>query len=309
VAAGTLVADSERTLDSQAMERLAAVERMSRGHGPVTRVLIVSRGAKQVTAAVQRKLDSGFPGYEQMEFDPRSDVWRRLRSRATVVVAGGDGTVGFVARALAGSRRRLGILPLGTFNNFAHGLRIPANLDRAIAVVRKGATRPVTLGQINGRYFLEAAAIGVFGEAIVLGEKAKDRAFGELAHELGAVVRAEPFAFATSGAFVARGHSRSLVFTNSPTTGSRLPIGGTTPTDPFLELSIEVGASRTDIVSRVVASAVGEHSNDEGIRFQFHSLTISTKPPITVVADNEHIGRTPVTVEAIPNALRVIVPA
>ena len=238
-----------------------------------------------------------------------SDVWRRLSSRATVVAAGGDGTVGFVARALAGSRRRLGILPLGTFNNFAHGLRIPANLDRAIAVVRKGATRPVTLGQINGRYFLEAAAIGVFGEAIVLGEKAKDRAFGELAHELGAVVRAEPFAFATSGAFVARGHSRSLVFTNSPTTGSRLPIGGNTPTDPFLELNIEVGASRTDIVSRVVASAVGEHSNDEGIRFQFRSLTISTKPRITVVADNEHIGRTPVTVEAIPNALRVIVPA
>jgi YegS/Rv2252/BmrU family lipid kinase len=275
----------------------------------VTRALIVSRGAKQVTDAVQRTLDAAFPGYEQIDFDPRRDLRRLLSSHATVVVAGGDGTVGFVARALAGTRRRLGILPLGTFNNFAHGLRIPTSLDRAIAVVRAGATQPVTLGRINGRYFLEAAAIGIFGEAIVLGEKAKDRAFGELAHELGAVVKAESFTFVTRGAFAARGRSRSLVFTNTPTTGSRLPIGSTAPTDPFLELSIDVGTSRTDILSRVVASAVGEHSDDEGIRFQFRSLTITTKPRITVVADNERIGRTPATVEAVPSALRVFVPA
>ena len=72
------------------------------------------------------------PGYEQIEFDPRHDYRRSLSSRATVVVAGGDGTVGFVARALAGSRRRLGIIPLGTFNNFAHGLRIPrASIGRS----------------------------------------------------------------------------------------------------------------------------------------------------------------------------------
>jgi diacylglycerol kinase family enzyme len=225
------------------------------------------------------------------------------------VVAGGDGTVGFMARGLAGSRRRLGILPLGTFNNFAHGLAIPPSLDRAIAVVRAGATRPVTLGRVNGRYFLEAAAIGLFGEAIVLGEKAKDRAFGELGKELGAVVKAESFSFAASGAFTAHGRSRSLVFTNTPATGSRLPIGGSAPTDPFLELSVGVGTSRSDILSRVVASAVGEHSDDEGIRFQFRTLTITTKPRITVVADNERIGRTPATVEAVPGALRVFVPA
>jgi diacylglycerol kinase (ATP) len=277
--------------------------------GAVTRALIVSRGARQVTDAVQRKLDAAFPGYEQIDFDPRHDLRRLLSSHATVVVAGGDGTVGFVARALAGSRRRLGVLPLGTFNNFAHGVRIPTRLDRAIGVVRAGATRPVTLGRINGRYFLETAAIGIFGEAIILGEKAKDRAFGEIGRELGAVVKGESFAFASSGAFTAHGRSRSLVFTNTPATGSRLPVGGSAPTDPFLELSIEVGTSRTDLLSRVVASAVGEHSDDEGIRFQFRSLTITTKPRITVVADNERIGRTPATVEAVPGALRVFVPA
>ncbi|MGA7987703.1 MAG: diacylglycerol kinase family protein [Candidatus Dormiibacterota bacterium] len=310
MAPGTLAADAERTLDSAATERVAAVTRVSGGNGRHTRLLIVSPGAKNLSDAAQRTLDAAFSGYVQIEFNPRHDFAATLTSNATVVVAGGDGTVGTVVRALAGTHRRLGILPLGTFNNFARSLAIPAGLDRAIAVVRAGVTRPVTLGRINGRYFLEAAAVGVFGEAIVLGEKAKDRAFGELAAELGAVAKAELFSFETHGAFAAHGRSRSLVFTNTPTTGARLPIAGTDPTDPFLELNITVGASRSDIVRRVVASTVGgRHSDDDGISFQFRSLTITTKPRIGVVADNERIGRTPATVEAVPGALRVIVPA
>jgi diacylglycerol kinase (ATP) len=204
----------------------------------------------------------------------------------------------------------LASFPFGTFNNFAHGLAIPPSLDRAIAVVRDGTTRPVTLGLINGRYFLEAAAIGVFGEAILLGEKAKDRAFGGLSRELGAVVKAQSFTFATRGQFLARGQSRSLVFTNTPTTGSRLPIGSTAPTDPFLEMTVSVGASRSDLVGRVVASGIrDQHADEDGIRVQFRSLTIATRPRIGVVADNERAGRTPATVEAVPGALRVIVPA
>lgn len=177
-------------------------------------------------------------------------------------------------------------------------------------MVKAGAIRGVTLGRVNGRFFLEAAAVGMFGEAIVLGDKAKDRAFGDLSRELRAVMRAEAFSFTTRGAFTAHGRTRSLVFTNLPTTGSRLPIGTTGPTDPFLELNLSAGASRSDIVSRALASAVaGRHEDEEGLSFQFGSLTVTTSPRMAVVADNQHAGRTPATVEAISDALRVIVPA
>jgi diacylglycerol kinase family enzyme len=143
----------------------------------------------------------------------------------------------------------------------------------------------------------------------VLGEKTKDGAFGSLARELGAVVRAEPFDFTTRGAFAAHGRTRSLVFTNTPATGSRLPVGSAAPTDPFLELNINVGGSRSDIVGRLVASVLGNrHADGEGASFQFRSLTISTRPRAAVVADNERAGRTPVTVESVPGALRIFVP-
>jgi diacylglycerol kinase (ATP) len=276
----------------------------------VTRLLIVSPDAGGMSPAIQGSLDSGLPRYQQIAFDPRHDFRRGLSSHATVVVAGGDGTIAFVARAIAGSGRRLGILPLGTYNNFARGLGIPTNLRRAIAVVRAGRARFVTLGRVNDRYFLEAASIGIFGEAILLGDKAKDGALTSASRELGAVVKAQPFSFSTRGDFEGNGRSRSLVFTNTPSTGSRLPIGSGAPTDPYLELSVGVGASRSDLVIRVVASSIRDkHRDDDTISFQFRSLTITTKPRMAVVADNERAGRTPATVQAVPRALRVIVPA
>jgi YegS/Rv2252/BmrU family lipid kinase len=276
----------------------------------VARVLIVSPDAGGMSDAIQRTLDSGLPTYEQIAFNPRRDFRRGLSSQATVVVAGGDGTIAFVARALAGSRRRLGILPLGTYNNFARGLGIPINLRSALAIVRAGRARSVTLGRVNDHYFLEAAAIGIFGEAILLGEKAKDGALMSISRELGAVVKAQPFAFTTRGDFEGHGRSRSLVFTNTPSTGSRLPIGTTEPTDPFLELSVGVGESRSDLVGRLVASSIRDkHEDDDTISFRFRALTITTKPRMAVIADNERAGRTPATVQAVPGALRVIVPA
>jgi diacylglycerol kinase (ATP) len=292
------------------VDLVATVADMKRPERTVTRLLIVSHDAGGMSEALQGTLDSGLPNYEQIAFDARRDFRRRLSSQATVVVAGGDGTIAFVARALAGTRRRLGILPLGTYNNFARGLGIPTNLRRAIAVVRAGRTRSVTLGRVNDRYFLEAAAVGIFGEAILLGEKAKDGALTSISRELGAVVKAQPFAFTTSGDFEGHGRSRSLVFTNTPSTGSRLPIGSGAPTDPFLELSVGVGESRSDLVGRLVASSIRDkHADHNTISFQFRSLTITTKPRMAVVADNQRAGRTPATVQAVPHALRVIVPA
>jgi diacylglycerol kinase (ATP) len=283
---------------------------MKRAQRVVTRLLIVSPDAGGMSDAIQGTLDAGLPRYQQIAFDPRKDFRRGLSSQATVVVAGGDGTIAFVARAMAGTRRRLGILPLGTYNNFARGLGIPTNLRRAIGVVRAGRTRFVTLGRVNDRYFLEAASVGIFGEAILLGEKAKDGELTSASRELGAVVKAQPFAFSTRGDFEGHGRSRSLVFTNTPSTGSRLPIGSAAPTDPYLELSVGVGESRLDLVGRLVASSIRDkHEDDDAISFQFRSLTITTKPRMAVVADNERAGRTPATVQAVPRALRVIVPA
>src|SRR5687767_2058092 len=57
---------------------------------------------------------------------------------STVVAAGGDGTVNAVASALFGTDKRLGILPVGTFNYFAKNLGIPLDLAGAVRTVAHG---------------------------------------------------------------------------------------------------------------------------------------------------------------------------
>src|SRR5258708_31345162 len=143
---------------------------------PTKRLLIVGTGAKRVSDETQARLRVAFDGYRLLEFPPKEDFTHQLTAKATVVVAGGDGTVGYVARRLAGSKRRLGILPLGTFNNLALGLGLPEDLDRAIPAIRAGKRRAVTLGQAEDKPFLGAPASGPCGAATRFADEAQPTA-------------------------------------------------------------------------------------------------------------------------------------
>jgi diacylglycerol kinase (ATP) len=276
---------------------------------PTSKLLIISAGAGSVTDEVESKLRARFPDFRVVAFNPRHDFRKQITPRARVVVAGGDGTIGFVARALAGSERTLGVLSLGTYNNFARGLGMPEDIDQAIAVIRARKSRRVTLGRANGEPFLEAAAIGMFGEAIALGDDAKAHDFGDLGKDLSAVVGARPFEYTITGDLDGNGRALSLVFANTPSIGARMAVGEKKPRDPFLEVSVRVGASRSDIVGRVLASALlDKHVDDQGMVLKFQSLVIETKPRVDIYADNIKVGRTPLTVSADRYALRVFVP-
>lgn len=80
----------------------------------------------------------------------------------TVIAAGGDGTLSGVAAALAGSDIRMGVLPMGTFNFFARSLNIPLDPKEAIAALIDGVPTPVSVGEVNGRVFLNNASIGLY---------------------------------------------------------------------------------------------------------------------------------------------------
>lgn len=84
----------------------------------------------------------------------------------TVVAAGGDGTVNAVASALLGTDKRLGVLPVGTFNYFAKNLGIPLDLAGAVRTVASGRAADVDLCEVNGRIFLNNSSIGLYPSII-----------------------------------------------------------------------------------------------------------------------------------------------
>src|SRR5437879_9770789 len=155
------------------------------------RLLILSTGAGNMTPELEARLRSLFADHLVIPFDPKVDFEKLITPRARVVIAGGDGSVEFVVRKLADSKHPVGILSLGTFNNFALALGLPSDIDKQIAIIKSGRPRPITLGRVNGTVFLEACAIGLFGETIALGEAVKDLKYGDFAAGVANVFTAE----------------------------------------------------------------------------------------------------------------------
>ena len=261
-----------------------------------------------MTPEIEAKLRKAFAGSDIVEFDPNMDLEKLVSPNGLVIVAGGDGTIGWVVRKLVDTKHPLGILSMGTFNNFAKSLHLPTTVDAAIRVIKTGKPHPITLGRVNGKVFLEAAAIGLFGDTIAAGESAKDRAYGAFADDLKRVMVAKPFTYELTGDIRGSGSCMSLVFTNTTSIGSQMPVSDKTPEDPYLELSVHAGASRTDIVKRVLARVVLSKHREGGLGqvFKFRKLEVITKPKVRVYADNERLGRTPATITAELSALRVI---
>ena len=275
-----------------------------------TSLLILSSKAGSMTPQVETKLRNAFATSLIVEFDPKMDIEKLVSPKATVIVAGGDGTIGWAVRKLAETRHPMGILSMGTFNNFAKSLHLPTNVDGAIRVVKGGHPHPITLGRVNGKIFLEAAAIGLFGEFITAGESAKDRAFGAFAEDVRHIAEAKPFTYELTGDIRGSGTAMSLVFTNTTSIGSQMPVSDKTPVDPYLELSVHAGATRTDIAMRVLARVVLSKHKEGGLGqvFKFRKLEVTTKPKVRIYADNAKIGPTPATISAELSALQVILP-
>lgn len=90
-----------------------------------------------------------------------------------LVVAGGDGTVEGVAVGLLGTRVPLGIIPVGTYNNFARSLGVPEDWETACQGICKGVTRSVAVAYCNGEPFFECVGCGLDAALFPTGEAIK----------------------------------------------------------------------------------------------------------------------------------------
>ena len=83
-----------------------------------------------------------------------------------IIAGGGDGTLNTVANALADSHKAFGVLPLGTHNHFAKDLKIPLDLNGAVAALAKGKVIDLPVAEVNGHLFLNFSAIGLHPEVV-----------------------------------------------------------------------------------------------------------------------------------------------
>jgi diacylglycerol kinase family enzyme len=105
-----------------------------------------------------------------------------LKKNADIVaVAGGDGTVGRVARRLVGRRLPLAVLPMGTANNISRTLGIAgATVTQLIPTWATARRMKFDAGCARGpwgsRYFIEGVGIGLFPRTLPAIRKSKTMA-------------------------------------------------------------------------------------------------------------------------------------
>ncbi|HET7229805.1 MAG TPA: diacylglycerol kinase family protein [Longimicrobium sp.] len=79
-----------------------------------------------------------------------------------VLVSGGDGTIATAAAAACQTGIELAVLPGGTLNHFARDHGVPTELEEALELAATGTARPVDLGFVNDRPFLNTSSVGAY---------------------------------------------------------------------------------------------------------------------------------------------------
>jgi len=125
----------------------------------------VSRG-KRETAEIRKAFAKAGLKVRAVSLDG-GEVARRAqeavdRGDPLLIVGGGDGTISAAAGVLAGTRTKLGILPLGTLNHFARDLGVPVAIEEAAALIATGKARGVDIAEVNGRVFINNSAVGLY---------------------------------------------------------------------------------------------------------------------------------------------------
>ena len=83
-----------------------------------------------------------------------------------IVAAGGDGTVSAVASALVDTAIPLAVLPAGTLNHFARDIGVPQDPAAAVRIALGGKQLAVDVGEVNGRFFINNASLGLYPDIV-----------------------------------------------------------------------------------------------------------------------------------------------
>lgn len=240
------------------------------------------------------------------------------------LVGGGDGSLSCAADVLGGTDAILGVLPLGTANDFARALAIPPELDAACDVIARGHWRHVDLGVVNGRRFLNAASVGLTSEVARTMNPAVKKTLGPLAYPATAAMRAmrsQPFQLrlVTEDTTLDLPSFQLVVGNGRFHGGGRAVAPDASHDDQLLDVYVitaraEEGENATlrdlGALARIgMMLRHGDHVDHPAvIHLRMRRARVECDPPLELDVDGELCGTTPADFSVLPRALRVFAP-
>ncbi|MGA2093050.1 MAG: diacylglycerol kinase family protein, partial [Sedimentisphaerales bacterium] len=233
---------------------------------------------------------------------------------AMVVAVGGDGTIREVAHGLEGSNKALLIVPGGTENLLANELGLDKSLKTLTATFESYFTRPLDLGNANGRCFTSIAGFGFDGE-VVKGVSRKRTGHINYFDYFWPLWRTfwryrfDSMKVEVDGVEIFDG--RGLVFIGNI---SRYALGlnildRADFSDGLLDICIFRCDSRLHLVKHSAMTVLDQHTRCQDVIYtQGKQIKVSSdNPDLPTEIDGDPGPAVPVEINVIPNAVRVMV--
>jgi len=256
--------------------------------------------------------------------DARRVAAEVMKSYPIVVAGGGDGTVNEVVNGIAGSDGILGILPLGSGNDFANVLAYPKQFRQCLQVLTKQQIRSIDLGLIRvmdsrsvqrSKYFINAVGIGL--DAEVANEAGKmHRVRGLAKYAIAAMkvlfrYKAE-FSEVIGSGFRSEGKHLLISIGNGKSSGGGFYL---TPQalldDGLLDVCMAKNLSTPEILKIFPFVLIGKHAKFQKIDIKStKKLVVKAQANLPVHVDGEVIGLDirEISVEIMPLGIRIIAP-
>lgn len=228
----------------------------------------------------------------------------------TLATLGGDGMIHLAVQAVAQSGTALGVIPMGTGNDFARSLGLPQDPLAAADRVADGVRRTIDVARGGERYFATVMAAG-FDAAVNEHANAMRRIHGDLRYTVAAIAvlgrwKALPYTFEVDGE-ERRIEAMLVCIANTDSYGGGLRVPwGALPDDGLLDVIVIRPVSKLEFLRVLPSTRSGKHVTHPAFeRIRARRVTVAA-PGITAYADGEPFGPLPLTVECVPGGLTVL---
>ena len=234
-----------------------------------------------------------------------------------VIAVGGDGTLNEVVSGIAKfeNRPKVGLIPMGTTNDFARAVHIPRDITKAVDIILKGDSIPVDIGLMNNdRYFINIAGGGRLTELTYEVPSKLKTVLGQMAYYLKGIemipsIRSSRVRIEYDGQVFDDSAMMFLIGLTNSVGGFEKLAPDASINDGKFTLLILKELNMAEFIRVASLALRGEHLSDPHVIYAKASkITVTTKERVLLNLDGEYGGVLPAVFENLAGHIEMYVP-
>lgn len=233
-----------------------------------------------------------------------------------IIAVGGDGTLNEVVAGVSDFDKRppIGLIPMGTTNDFARALRIPRDIHKALDIILEDKKIPVDVGKMNDRFFINIAGGGRMTELTYEVPSRLKTMLGQLAYYLKGIemlpsIHASRVKIEYDGQVFDDEAMLFLVGLTNSVGGFEKLAPESSINDGKFTLLILKKCNIAEFIRVVTLAVRGEHLNDPlVISCKAQSVKVTSDEEVLVNLDGEFGGKAPAIFENLSRHIEMYVP-